>query len=260
MMKKILAAIAAAMFVSSATAQVVTNGQMSHHSKVSHYNYDFASGAVTPATSSSEEGPGVAWDATMFVGSFWNGGANTGIGGEDVDWGDVAPGTVVNGFDIGIASDSTDDIDLTINFYEPGDGFGDASALVASFPLTLPGPGDPINGGIFAATFTIDLVGSEFTLADGNFEYGYEYVNNGNGAATGPLLVALDPTNAPGTDDAWDQYVGGTQASGGTVSTFFFGGDPYAQFYMKLHTVPEPGTIGLLLMGSLFGFGLIRRR
>ena len=60
-------------------------------------------------------GPDVAYDNTTTSGFFSGRAANS----EFIDWGNMAAGTVVNGFQIGYATDAPV-VDLAITFYEPG--------------------------------------------------------------------------------------------------------------------------------------------
>ena len=243
-------------------------------SKFYHYNYDYKTGNYSAGAGPIREfGQGTAFDSSnnRTVGTFWNGAANTGIGGETVDWGDFktpSVGVRVNGFTIAYATDSQDDVGMTINFYQPNT-VGGIDPVVQSFSLTLPGFGDG-SGAFFGGAITIDLEGGgEFNLGP-NFEYGYQYDSLGNGVALGPLLTAEDLVNAPGTVDTfttvnasfWDEHEAPGQIGGGSASTLWFG-DPageanYAQFFMTIF-IPEPSS-AIILAGGMFGLIMRRRR
>lgn len=224
--------------------------------------YDFATQQVTEG--SARAGLVNIWDNTTPTGFFTNRPSNQWV----VDWGDVgaASGNIlITGFDIGYATNSTVPVDIEVGFYAPGNGFGDPSPLIASFLLTgLPGSS---SGGIEGWVVTVDLKSSSIPfnlpLTDldndglGDFEYSYNMANRGNATATGMGPLISGPVNAPGIADAFDRYDSGPQGTGTYAGTFFFGGSPFAQFHMRLYTIPEPATIGLLALG---GLGLIRRR
>jgi hypothetical protein len=152
-------------------------------------------------------------------------------------------------------------VDIEVRFYENGNGFGDASNEVAAFLITgLPGSG---SGGVEGWIVDIDLVpGNLSFIMNGpdkdsipgqDFEYSYNMTNRGNATSMGPLIS----TGGHGQEDAFDRYTGGPQGSGTYDGTFFFGGNPFAQFHMRLYTLPTPGALALVGLGGLM---VARRR
>ena len=195
------------------------------------------------------------WDASTLSGFFINTTSNNGLHGEDVDWGTLNSPQTITSFTIGYATDSSTDIGMMINFYEPHTT-GVVDPHLASFSLTLPGVG--ITPGSFVAgTFTHDIpAGQRFTISSG-FEYGYQPTSLGNGTGLGPLLVNQNLATGPGMEDSWDAYGPGGQHNGGAfIGTFNFGGSPYAQYYLTLF-IPEPSTLGFLAVAVA---GLLSRQ
>lgn len=196
-------------------------------------------------------GPEVVWDNTTFAGQFTDSGSL-----QFVDWGDIGSGHIINGFSFGYFTRSTiDAISVELTFYGTENGFGDTSDTLRKFVFS--GLFGDILGTGTAWTFDVDLTGTgdEFAItgpdldADSliDFGFGYRILNPGNNT-TGPLIAS----GGVGNEDAFDVYAGGAQNAGGTFTgTSFFGGDPFAGFYMKLEAVPAPGAAALLGLGGL---------
>lgn len=256
MRKIVLLAAVAALAVPALAEQFLSAGT------VRYGTYDLASGTVTE-NPAARFGPAIAWDCTTQQGFY---AASTDR--ERLDWGDTASGLVVNGFQIGYATNSTTPVSAYVAFYSGINGGGDPlGTTITVFDLAnLPG-----GGGWF---LDVDLEGGyEFTITApdldgdglGDFGYGYHFYNGGDGTSTGPLLTlpGPDPVGAPGVEDAYDRYnAPGRWAGGAFVGTYWFGGwdptdndPPFTQFWMRLYTVPEPAALALLALGAL-----LRRR
>ncbi|MEP0847853.1 MAG: hypothetical protein HRF50_13670 [Phycisphaerae bacterium] len=171
-----------------------------------------------------------------------------------LDWGDVQASSLVDGFQIGYATDASDPngILLEINFHNNSNGFGDNENRLLGFWLQLPGrpPSFPYQfvGWIF--TFDLEGTGYEFSLGDqdldddqlADFAYSYRIIDPSDSTATGPLISIPDPNNplaAPGVEDAFDDYLDPNYAPCDPnvpyFSTYWFGGTPYAQFHLALY-------------------------
>lgn len=212
-------------------------------------------------------GPDVAWDNGLFDTGFFSGATDR----ERLDWGDVATGTVVNGFQLAYATDSTVPIDIIVAFYDSENGVNTPGAEVLFVMEFLDLEGSA--SGLFEAfAYDIDLEGGgEFTIdgadldGDGlsDFGYGYHTTSGGLGTATGPLLSSPEGlgsgVGAPGIEDFYDRYAPlGKHAGSAYVSTVDVspaGGNPFTQYHMILYT-PEPSALAVLGLGTLI---MIRR-
>jgi len=157
-----------------------------------------------------------------------------------LDWGDIAPATIVEGMQFGYATNSTESLEATITFYTHENGCESTDrVVVTSFVLTdLPGSFDP--QAISAWLVTLDLAGSgmEFALAgedlDGDYltDFGYEisFADPGGDVYIGQPIADADPNEdpfpAPGIEDGW-------YAPDCVMSPY--GGDPFAQLYLYLY-------------------------
>ncbi len=196
-------------------------------------------------------GPEVVWDNTTWGGQFVDSDTR-----QFVDWGDIGSGHLINGFTFGyFTTSTTDSIEIEISFYGTENGFGDTSTTLKTF--VFGGLFGDLLGGGTAWTVIVDLsgTGDEFAITGADldadslidFGFGYRVLNAGHGV-TGPLIAS----GGVGNEDAFDVYEGGAQNAGGTYAgTSFFGGDPFAGFYMQLEAVPAPGAIALLGLGGL---------
>lgn len=221
-------------------------------SVVNYAKYSMATGKVKIGGSGHRTNQ-IAWDSTTQTGFFSNRVSTQWV----VDWGDVPAGNLVldtvDGFQIGYATNSTVPVDIEVRFYENGNGFNDVSNEVAAFLITgLPGSG---SGGVEAWVVDVNLGSLAFimngpdkdSIPGQDFEYSYNMKNRGNATSMGPLIA----TGGHGQEDAFDRYTGGPQGSGTYDGTFFFGGNPFAQFHMRLYTLPTPGALALVGLGGL---------
>ncbi len=133
------------------------------------------------------------------------------------------------------------DVSTTIEFREGTvGGNGDRGTVVASFPLTfdLPVPG----------TYTIEVpleTEDHFQLTTTDFGYSYFYdtgLTDPNDPNNSPIVQGVQgggPVLAMGGTGNENQFYG--DAAGNGVADwdgwYWFGGDPYAGFYMKLWDV-----------------------
>lgn len=208
-------------------------------------------------------GPNIMWDSSVPTGSFSNRVSTQKV----LDWGDTNAGTV-NGFQIGYATNSTVPVSVAIEFFTDDDGFNTAGRVpVPGGSFTINGlPGTSVPGQIQGFIFDIDLMGGLEFLLDGNdldgdgrddFSYRYHMANRGNATSMGPLVSTdggAPPGSAggPGMEDVFDRFTNNVYDG-----TFFFSGNPFAQFHMRLYNVPEPTSIALIVLGAL---ATLRRR
>ena len=195
-------------------------------------------GQITPL---NPDGAATIWDNTASIGSF-----RSTVGEEAVDVGDLPDGTIVGGFQIGFATDATGSVSFRYSFYD-GDGFDSIGGLLptnsggtAAYDITVDGLA---GGGIFA--YTVDIVlpvedhfiitGPDVDMVPGtDWSWGYVTTDAGNSTLIGPLITGEGPPpGAPGRADFFDVYTPDV-ATGAHSGTFFFGGNPFAQFHMLL--------------------------
>jgi hypothetical protein len=230
-----------------------------------HYaTCNVATGELTPTIGPERWGDKV-WSSSYDTGWYFGSYAYDRV---VLDWGDIGGPTRINGFRLGYATDVVlpDRINAIIWYCAEENGFNSAGhVLLAGYRITdLPTGGPTWNGWLVM----IDLGGTgyEFTIdgsdldGDGLVDFGYTYWFQGlpAGSYTGPLISG-DPNgfdDAPGQEDAFDAYLldmnDPNQGRPGThVNTYWFGGDPFAQFYLQLSSgnyIPlrcwEPGASG----------------
>jgi len=199
----------------------------------------------------------------------------TGQGVLGLDWGDVADNTI-GGYAFAYATDLLlpTRIECINTFYADDNGFntGTRTAL-ASFLITQLPTADP-NGAFNTWIITIDLetAGFSFLLsgddldADGLADFSYTFWFPGaEGTATGPV-IAGDPNLAnqgAGMEDVYDVF--GSEPNDPNnftyIGPYWFGGDPFAQFYMELFDeanegdCANPGASGNFCTADIDGSG-----
>lgn len=179
-----------------------------------------------------------------------------------LDWGDVASGTSVSGFDIAYFTDSTTPVTLNVRFYSPDDGNRSSSSLITAFTLPdLPGRGGHKVTVDLSEAFGFDIAGSDLdgdSLTD--FAYSISFVDAGTGTFFGPLFSS----GGPGATAEYDIYDGPKDSGGsydGTFSYPTFPGIDTPQMFLRVFTpVPAPGPLGLAAIGMLTALSRRTRR
>lgn len=215
----------------------------------------------TVASDANLRGPGpvAIWESVDQSGFYTNripGGALR----EALDWGllcgDVGNFHTVNQFSFAYATadpDGTPGLAVDIWFYWDFDTScppGPQGQLAGFNCLANDGvgfdigglPGSP--GGIAGWIVDIDLSGGfEFNIPAGA-DIGYSYANWRTFTNAGPLITNENQIAAPGTENAFDSNTSAPQV--GYIGTFWFGGTPYAQFYMEVYAQAAcpVGTLG----------------
>jgi len=240
-----------------------------------HYaTYDLASGELRPAEAPVRIGTSV-WAATAGTGWYF---PSYSYGWNVLDWGDLADdgygttGTDIGGFAFAYATSlmMPTTLDAIIVFYGDDDGFdtGTRFPLAGYWIANL--PTGTTQGNVWTVTVDLQSQGLEFTMEgndlDGDelldFSYMYWFINLPP-SATGPW-VAYDPNvtpaRAPGCADAFDAFDDPNLIPGSYRGTYWFGGDPYAQFYMELFDMfnnpgpqgcPNPGDSGKFCLADI---------
>jgi len=227
-----------------------------------HAVYDMQSGLVRPSGGPHTRGPTICWDSTRTSGYFSQRQPDELV----LDWGDSDGPCLaqIDSFEIGYATDLPAGVEIDVVFYSSDNGFGDVGRRPeVGLRLTgLPGsttPGFYMGWLITVAPVTsIDLSASADLDGDalGDFSYSYHFRNAdaGGTALVGPL-IAGDPNVAPGIENVFDLFsidpnviVGPNDFLLPDINTvydgpFWYGGTPFAQFYMGLAgdaNEPEP--------------------
>ncbi len=235
-------------------------------------DYNLATGEVTATPTQTRIGDSI-WAATTSSGYFWgsmDAGAN-GLGWLALDWGDITDASRVGGYAFAYATGVTDHtIDCVNIFYADDNGFntGTRTGLAGFIVTGLPG-GDPnvpppsyagwlVTIDLESQGYSFDITGSDLD-GDGLTDFSYTYwFPNCMGTVTGPFISG-DP-NVPGQgagmEDAFDAFEPVDPNDPNTdfayVASYWFGGDPFAQFYMELFGeangggggCPNPGASG----------------
>jgi hypothetical protein len=225
--------------------------------------YDLGTGKLSPAP--AERMGNAIWSCTADTGWYYGAYANLWT---VLDWGDLAddgignPGTEIGGLRFAYATDLMMPtlLDAIIVFYGDDDGFNtntrvfSAGFWIANLPTgTATGNGWLITVDLESQAGEFDLLGNDI---DGDllmdFSYTYWFINL-PASATGPF-IAYDPNTtpalAPGCYDAFDVFNDPNLGPLSYVATYWFGGDPFAQFYMELYDMLNQPPQGCLQPGD----------
>ena len=221
--------------------------------------YDMATGTITPG--SPRMGVSI-WAANQRSGYYWGGQMRDYFpGGTTLDFGDIATvpgvGVDVGGIRFSYATEipMPQTVDVIIEYYAEENGRNSTGRvyLVGYIIEDLPMDIDPNDTFGTGWTVTVDL---EFPGNPGCFningsdldgdqltDFGYTYFFEDFGGAPGPLgpVMAGDPNvvppTAPGIEDRFDLFNDPNLVS--YVGSFYFGGNPFAQFYMELFSCAQ---------------------
>ena len=230
---------------------------------VRHATYNLATGDITPATGNERYGASV-WASTARTGYYFGQQAD-GVGITTLDWGDIEGPQPIGGFAVSYSTDVVlpDLIDCVLLFFADENGFNSVDRVyLTGFNLADLPTGDP--GGTWngwTVTFDLDGAGAAFTIdgadldADGLMDFGYTFwFDAPEASATGPTMAGdpnLIPQTSPGIENVFDYFTDPNLEN--YEATYWFGGTPYAQFYLELFDsipgnapagCPEPGGSG----------------
>ncbi len=225
-----------------------------------YLSYNVETGQVTPATADTRYGPPI-WSSTQSSGYFWG----MDLGELGLDWGDIAGPAVVGGFGFTEFTNSQDSYGnawAVIMFYAEENGWESTGRiaivgfLIDNIP-TSTHPPDEYWGYTWGVEPTDPFIidGSDMDL-DGLVDFGYAqwFVWPQPGTLMGPSIAgdpnAVPPT-APGIENVFDLFFDPNlftdpNLQTGFQGTYWFGGVPFAQFYMELFKVqcPNQGPSG----------------
>ena len=224
-------------------------------------SYDLATGQQMPMDPYAVRvGPSI-WAATQWSGYFWGGQGPAEIA---LDWGDIAPATV-SGFGFAYATNADDGLTGIVGFYANDNGWNTQGRdFIAAFKLDdLAGTLTPDNRDLYWSWIYCVEPANPIVIAandldgDGLGDFSYTYWWDPTSVAlpylVGPL-IAGDPNagTAPGIEQGFDIYNDPNYIPAPGyfdpnlthyVGTYWFGGQPFAQFYMELFAVgPTPGN------------------
>jgi hypothetical protein len=261
----LMLAIAAGAACTAKANEPVTTTPTQFNKIAGHVYVNLATGERTINRIGDRYGDAVWTNINQCAGNwFWGGWTAAGTTREAIDWGSIADGTVIDGYQFGyvtgmldLSSSGIPGFNSINYFYDDYLGFGVTGTITAGYLIPdLPGSYD---GQYWGWIVTIDLAGgNEFTLAGGDANCGDGLHEFGWGTAydipvfgtTGPLLTAPDHLgmcgttaacstgNATGVEDAFDDYLAYPQTS--YSATYWFGGfdiassTPAGSFWMEL--------------------------
>jgi hypothetical protein len=241
--------------------------------------YDMATGQQTPAGFDTRVGP-VVWDSTQSSGYFWGG-----QGAQEIalDWGDFLGVPPIGGFGWGYATNGSNGLSMLLTFYTDDNGWNQKGRdIVAGFLFTgLNGTITPTNCKLFwgwmyrAELFTPFILAANDLDGDGLGDFSYTYwfdhatLHGCANAVIGPL-IAGDPNaplnpGCPGVENAFDIYNDPNYIPAPGyfdpnlthyVGSYWFGGVPFAQFYMELMagSCPNKGDSGRYCEADIANF------
>ena len=222
--------------------------------------YDLRTGQQTPGNGLEDRHRFLIWDSTQSSGYFFGGRGCMEI---ILDWGDVRGPVVIGAFRFGYATNADDGITCVIGFCGDDNGWNtQGREFIAAYELNnLAGTPTPQNPDLYWTWFYRVQPWEPFVInADdldgdllGDFSYTYWFdcaTLVPAGTIAGPL-IAGDPNagTAPGIENAFDIFNDPDyyQAPGyidpgltSYVGTYWFGGHPFAQFYMALFAADCP--------------------
>lgn len=247
-MKRCMFVAAACLFAAPALAD---SGLMPVN-RIGHMVYDMATGELRKADGSVLRGGAACWDASCTTGYF-TGAAVTEV---MLNWGDLdADCTTITSFQFGYATNDTNPQTVDVVFNSSDNGFCDAGRTPeVAFRVTgLPASDGSVYAGWLITIIPvtpIDLSGAADLDADGRGDFSYSFhfrsPHDNVTVLAGPLLAGDPNCGAPGNENAFDLYTADPNNPAGPndlllpdintlcAGTFWFGGVPYASFYMVL--------------------------
>lgn len=190
--------------------------RFSHLEKLTYlgpYRYD--EGVMRAPASPAAGDTIVLFDNTIPTGSFFIGGADQ----EVLDWATLPLAGDVTWFQIGYAtSRTTGPIDVDVTFYS-----GTNNSVNGTEIATVSVPVSASTGGVRGFVVNVDISASPVHIPAGEFGYSYTFEDD----STGPII-------AGGGTGITDQF----RLPPDPIN-FNFGGDPFAQFWLKLEQIEQ---------------------
>lgn len=227
-------------------------------------SYNAVTGQITPVDEQTRRIGPTVWSCTESSGYFWGGSGRTNC---KLDWGDIANNVVIGGIGFNEFTNSqaaNGDLKLVLVLYANDNGGGDtrksilAGWIIDNIPASTHSPAE-----FWGYLWRLDLLGNNITMTgndldgDGLLDFSYVYyfktIPTANARAGASLAVA-DPNNlpasAPGIENVFDWYAqpdfnNDPNMDNTTLyGTYWFGGNPFAQFYWEMMApgCPNPGA------------------
>lgn len=200
---------------------------------------------VTGTTSALRPGGQASTSNVVFDNAAVNGFAyavNNGEYAQDTGTLSAQAHNCITDVEIGYGTSSATPVDMKVRFHANASGCGATpGTLVAELDLTGLPASDGVNLVGWTVSIDLEAAGACFELPDGDIGWSYEATDG----VTGPLTVG--PPVETGVGDFFAVY---DSSNDTLLSCSWFGGTPYASFYLRLTGHQSSSTFGAACSGA----------